>query len=191
MTILKKVSLGGITMKRAIIITFCLYFLLILANIVLEKNTLFYGWSYIIFLLLFYVIFLAFITNFKQKGVLNLLQTNFSIRTELLLYGLVGSIAIILIGLSLQYCYAYLNPDLEIKPPQRINIIYLVFYIIGAGFEELFFRKYIISEFSKKIIPNENHSAFCSRFCFGSHSGRRWNIPIFWRISTWLSVLDY
>lgn len=150
MTILKK-DLRSLTMKRAVIITFCLYFLLILANIVLEKTTLFYGWSYTIFLLLFYVIFLAFITNFKQKSVLNLLQTNLSIKTDLLLYGLVGSIAIILIGLSLQYCSAYLNPDLEIKPPQRFNIIYLVFYIIGAGFEELFFRKYIITEFSKKL----------------------------------------
>lgn len=106
-------------MKKSLVLISCLYVAAFLVNTTPERFFPFRSWSYILTLSLIYFTFLAFIGKFKRKGVIHLFQTNFSIKTELLLFGLIGSIAIILIGYSIQYYSAYLNPDLGIKPPQR------------------------------------------------------------------------
>ena len=132
---------------------FCFLFLLSLFsfNFVMEP----YDISpllYFICVIIFYGVWLFIANTFKGYSISELVDFKFNLNLKLLLLGLLGSLGLILIDFSVNEILFKLNPK-HFRELSEFNVLILFYIIVCSFFEEILFRKFLISSLSKKYRP--------------------------------------
>tara|TARA_B100000767_G_scaffold69307_1_gene65961 strand:- start:381 stop:1109 length:729 start_codon:yes stop_codon:yes gene_type:complete len=115
-------------------------------------------------LIFFYIGVLLIATRFNRLMFLELFIIKPITSSNLILLGLTGCLCLVLIGCSLVGIFIHLDPQGFTKALSDFNISILFTFLIGALFEEILFRKYLISKLAKRYSPTK--AVFLSAIIF-------------------------
>lgn len=106
-------------------------------------------------LIFFYIGVLLIATRFKRSMFLELFVIKPITSLNLILLGLTGCLCVVLIAYSFFGILIHLDPQGFTKELSDFNFLILFAFLIGALFEEILFRKYLISKLEKKHKPSK------------------------------------
>ena len=107
---------------------------------------------YFICVIIFYGVWLFIANTFKGYSISELVDFKFNLNLKLLLLGLLGSLGLILIDFSVNEILFKLNPK-HFRELSEFNVLILFYIIVCSFFEEILFRKFLISSLAKKYRP--------------------------------------
>ena len=107
---------------------------------------------YFICVIIFFGVWLFIANTFKGYSISELVDFKFNLNLKLLLLGLLGSLGLILIDFSVNEILFKLNPK-HFRELSEFNVLILFYIIVCSFFEEILFRKFLISSLAKKYRP--------------------------------------